>query len=187
MWASGDFTLEELAERFDISPSALHRRFKNAGIEKGQARHQLQEAIQQSLEIKARERAQELMEMAAQVKELHLKGSQMLSKRLLIEVKTATEKKRPLGSIRDDIRAINEAAKVLQTNYATIERILRLDREETPDDDIPDLVVRRMSPEDVIKLREAQAKEIEDMTAGFEGEDFDPDELLAETSPAGSE
>lgn len=177
MWASGDFTLDELAERFDITPAALHRRLKNGGVEKGQAKEQLQKAMQQSIETKANQRAAELIEMATNVKELHLKGSQMLSKRLLYEINEATKKGRPLALIRDDIRAIQDAAKVLETNYRTAERVLRLDREETPDDEIPDLVVRRMNDADVQRLRDEQ-REIEEMTSSMS---VDTDDLLAET------
>lgn len=188
MWASGNFTLDELAEQFEITPTALHRRFKRDGIEKGQAREQLQEAMRRSVEDKANERAAELIEIAAQAKELHLKGTQMLSKRLLYEIKVATESKRSLAAIRDDIRAIQDASKVLHTNYQTTERILRLDREEAPDDDIPELRVRRMTDEDVQRLRAEQAREIEEMTAGFGGgADLDADDLVTDGSetPAG--
>ncbi len=181
MWASGDYTLDELSEKFEITPGALHRRFKKDGVEKGEAKQKLQEAISQSLESKANQKAAELMEMASQVKELHLKGTQSLSKRLLYEIKTATENKVPLASIRDDIRAIQDASKTLQVNYQTVERILKLDREETPDDEIPDLVVRRMTDADVQRLRDEQSREIEEMTSGFASESLDADELL-ETS-----
>lgn len=178
MWASGDYTLDELSEKFDITPSALHRRFKKEKIEKGEARQKLQDAISQSMETKAKEKAAELIEMASRVKELHLKGTNSLSQRLLYEIKVATENKQPLASIRDTIRAIQDASKTLQTNYQTVERILRLDREETPDDEIPDLVVRRMTDVDVQRMRDAQSREIEEMTSGFDGVDLDPDELL---------
>lgn len=181
MWASGDFTLDEIAERYDITPAALHRRFQKAGVEKGQAKETLQKAMQQSIESKANQKAAELIEMASQVKELHIKGAQMLSKRLMYEIKKATEDGRSLAMIRDDIRSIQDASKTLQTNYQTVERILHLDREETPDDEIPELVVRRMTNEDVAELRDQQSREIEEMTAGF-GDDVDPDNLLAEDS-----
>lgn len=186
MWASGDYTLDELAEKFDITPAALHRRFKDAGVEKGEARQKLQEAISQSLDNKAKEKAAELMEMASQIKELHLKGTTSLSKRLLYEIKKATDEKKPLASIRDDIRAIQDASKTLQTNYQTVEKILKLDREETPDDEIPDLVVRRMTDADVQRLRDEQSREIEEMTSGFGGDDLDPDDLV-ETDTTGED
>jgi hypothetical protein len=175
MWASGEYTLDELSEKFDITPAALHRRFKREGIEKGSAKKQLQQAINQSMESKANEKAAELIEMASQVKELHLKGSQMLSRRLLYEINEATKNKKPLASIRDDIRAIQDASKTLASNYQIAEKVLHLDREETPDDEIPDLVVRRMTDEDVQRMRDNQRREIDEMTSGFISDDLTDD------------
>jgi len=191
MWASGDYTLDELSEKFGITPAALHRRFKRENIDKGSAKKALQSAINQSMENEAKSKAAELIEMVSQVKELHLKGSQMLSRRLLYEINEATKAKKPLASIRDDIRAIQDASKTLASNYQIAERVLRLDREETPDDDIPDLVVRRMTDHDVQQMRDAQRREIDEMTSGFGNEslddpndDLDDDDLLADVSGA---
>lgn len=177
MWASGDFTLDELSEKFDITPGALHKRFKKAGIEKGEAREKLQEAISQSLESQAKEKAAELMQLASQIKELHLKGSMSISKRILYEINQATQKHKPIASIRDDIKTLNDASKGLASNYAIAEKVLRLNDEETPDDEIPDLVVRRMNDDDVKRLRDEQSREIEEMTAGFSGNDLSADDL----------
>lgn len=185
MWASGNFTLDELAEKFDITPSALHRRFRKAGIEKGEARQKLQEAISQSMEAQAKSKAAELMDLATNVKELHLKGSQMLSKRLLYEINEATKANKPLAAIRDDIRALQEASKTLASNYQIAERVLHLDRED-PDaeEELPELTVRKMTDEDVRKMRERQSREIEEMTAGFEGGNLSADELTQLPDPA---
>jgi len=186
MWASGEYTLDELSEKFDITPAALHRRFKREGIEKGAAKIALQEAISQSMASEANKKAAQLIEMVSQVKELHLKGSQMLSRRLLYEINEATKKSKPLGSIRDDIRAIQDASKTLASNYQIAERVLRLNREETPDEDIPELVVRRMTDSDVQAMRDAQRVEIEEMTSGFESE-LDDDLLDSEADDAGDQ
>jgi predicted DNA-binding protein YlxM (UPF0122 family) len=177
MWASGDYTLDELSEKFDITPTALHRRFKREGIEKGQSRQKLNDAIEQSMDNQANKKAAELIEMASQVKELHLKGSQMLSRRLLYEINQATKDGKRLASIRDDIRAIQDASKTLEANYRISERVLRLDREETPDDEIPELIVRRMTDSDVQIMRDAQSQEIEEMTSGFDSDDVTSEQL----------
>lgn len=164
MWASGSFSLSDIATRFNTSITSLHRRFKREGIEKGQNADRFQKAMMQAMENQAIQKAEELAQLAAQFKELHLKGVESLTKRTLLLIQRAAQEGRALATIEDDLKALEKASRILSTNYATAEKILHLNRDPEVEKELPELTIVRLTDEDVAELRRQQRHELEQLT-----------------------
>ena len=176
MWQSGRFTLAEIAEKYDVTISALHRRFKRHGIEKGAHAELEKKAISQVIQSHIKE-SDELARVITEVRELNLKGSIMLSKRVLLEIKRASDANKPLSSIEGTIKSLERASKILNTNYNTAEKILHLDSQEGDDDEeLPVLEVRRLTDSDVAQIRQEQESKMRELTGE---EDFNEEDLDA--------
>lgn len=175
MWQSGRFTLSEISDKYDITVSALHRRFKRNGIEKGAHADLEKKAISQVIQDRVKD-SEELGRVITEVRELNLKGSIMISKRVLLEIKRATDNNKALSTIENNIKSLERAAKVLNTNYNTAEKILHLDHEDDDSEELPELQVVRMTQADVNALREEQERSVKELT-GEDIEDLDLDDL----------
>src|SRR5690606_1051531 len=64
MWQSGEYTLPEIAETVGVSVTALSRRFKRGGVEKGSNAKKVAAAVQKSIERTPAAQAEELAKFA---------------------------------------------------------------------------------------------------------------------------
>lgn len=170
MWASGNFRLSDISEQFNVTINALHRRFKKEGIEKGQDKDLHQKAIQEVV-AKAASHTEELVKVTLESKEMHLKGSIAISKKLLLLMREANESNKAISTIHGDIKALLDAQRVLDQGYRNVEKILGLDKKDDDKEDLPVLEVVTMTSEDVKELRDEQR--LADLELNGELDDID--------------
>lgn len=161
MWRSGRYTLDAIATQVGCSRNNLHRRFTKEGIEKGEDIQAGEKAIRQSIENTTAQRAEELGKLTVDIKEETLKAIRLLNKRVMYEIGQCAQQQKPFGMIKDDVKTLHEASKMLGNNYSTAESILGINKDDLdPDEILPEMVVRVMNQDDVAEIRAQQEAEL---------------------------
>lgn len=180
MWQSGDYSLKEISDTVGVSATALSRRFKRDSVSKGSDAKKVSAAVKRAIEKSTAANAEELSQTAHDIKMVALKAIELFNKKALKDVSDSIRAGTPLGEKMNDIKALNEASKIIHLNYNTGARILGLDQALNPDDALPELQIHIMTENDVAELREQQRRE----EAEANGEIDDDDLLGTELSSA---
>lgn len=160
MWRSGEHTLNEIAATFDVQPAGLHKRFKRHNVIKGEHAQISEETLREELEKQSREQAEKIAQETAELKEFTLKAITLLQRRTMAEIAKASKDRKALAMITDDLKALNEAMKLIRTGYDTGHKLLGLDKiDGDKDDDLETLPLQVMTDEDVEELRRRQREE----------------------------
>lgn len=161
MWRSGRYTLDAIAAQVGCSRNNLHRRFAKEEISKGEDITAGEKAIRQSIENTSAQRAEELAKLTVDIKEETLKAIRLLNKRVMFEIGQCAQQQKPFGMIKDDVKTLHEASKMLGNNYSTAESILGINKDDLdPDEILPEMVVRVMNDDDIAELRNQQEAEL---------------------------
>lgn len=185
MWASGEFTLDQIAEKFDVARETLSRRFSKDGVKKGQSA--IDKQVEAEIIEKAKQNVDKWSERAEQSRESYYKALDMLQK---LTVKTVADAQRGRGlfTAQPDLKALqmaaNTMAKIRESQWA----VLGLDKGTEEDDEIPELLVRSLTPEEVQRIRTMQRAgdddeiEIGDAAPYLDDDDLDEelDDLVVE-------
>ncbi len=167
-YASGDFTLKEIAADYGISPQALGQRFRRDGVEKGSMIRQLESAVDASVDASAMADSSELAEMAKGLKKQYYGFVDALTRAAMSEIAGARQKNEDVALRDPALRSYERASKMLATNYDTQMRILGIEKLEGAGNALPEIRVISMSSEDEAALRTAA-----------ESDDLDEEDLMA--------
>lgn len=161
LWASGEFTLTQLEERFGVRRETLSRRFKKKGIEKGRdmAGRLVSEALKSDAEIRTRERLDRIENRRDQ----YDKWALTLAGLTMREIAEARREERPLAMAEGNIKALQRASVTLTKCWDVASRALNMDKTETDDDDLPSLMFGELTDSQVRQLR-ATEEDVEDIT-----------------------
>ena len=183
MWASGRFRLQDISEKFDVSITALTKRFKKDGIKKGQDSDKHQKAIDQAMENSLVSEAEDTAKLIRVRKENVLRVSEQLEKRALFVIAKATKEEMPLAAVHGDIKTLLDAQKLISNGYDIASRVLGIERLEDQDKPLPTLQIQEMTAEDIAEIRDAQNQQLADLIEG----DFDQlnseEIVIAEAEP----
>lgn len=159
MWASGEFTLDQIAEKFGVARETLSRRFNRDGIKKGQSA--IDKKVEAEIIEKVTQSVDKWMERGEQARESYYKALDMLQK---LTVKTVADAQRGAGlfSAQPDLKALQMAASIMGTVRQNQWAVLGLDKEGAEDDEIPELLVRSLTPAEVQRIRNMQTQTPED-------------------------
>lgn len=162
LWASGEFTLTQLEEKFGVRRETLSRRFKKKGIEKGRdmAGRLVSEALKSDAEIRARERLDRIDSRRDQ----YDKWAYTLAGLTMREMAEARREERPLATAEANIKALQRASVTLHKCWDVASRALSMDKAEVTDDDLPSLMFGELTDSQVRQLR-ATEEEVEDVSA----------------------
>lgn len=159
MWASGEFNLDQISEKYGVSRETLSRRFNKDGVKKGDA------AIDKKIEAEIIEKtitnAEKWAERGEQARESYFKAMDMLHK---MTVKTIVDAQRGSGlfTAQPDLKALQMGATTLGIIRQNQWAVIGLDKDLGDDDAIPELLVRSLTPEEVQKIRTMQSQLPED-------------------------
>lgn len=169
MWASGDHTQSEIADKLGVSGQSVYQHMRKAKIEKGSMREQLmEEASKKSAELMAEE-MEKLMEDVIASKKLAVKSSLALQRLATKKIKEASDKGLPISSIHADVKCIMDLIKVNDFANALVERATGADEISPADSGLETLTFHDLTEKDIEKMREDQRKEL----AMINGEDVD--------------
>lgn len=177
MYQSGEYSLAEISDTVGVSASALSRRFKRDTVERGSDARKVSAAVKRAIEKTSAANAEELAQTAHDIKMLALKSIKLFNTKNYSDVAKQIRDGKPIAEILGDLKALEVASKIVALNYSTGARILGLDRDINPDDDLPELQIHIMTENDVAELRENQRRE-----EAEESGELDDDEIMAALS-----
>lgn len=153
MWASGEFTAEQIAEKFGVARETLSRRFKKDGVKKGQSA--IDKRVEAEIIEKATKNVDKWAERAEQARESFYKTYEMLHK---MTVKTIGDAHRGAGlfSAQPDLKALQMAASVMDRVRLNQWAVIGLDKESADEEEIPELLIRELTPDEVQRLKTMQ-------------------------------
>lgn len=167
MWASGEYTLEELSEKFGVAKETLSRRFKRDKVKKGE--DSVASLIKKSAVDSAATRAKERAERAEERRNQFDTWATSITKLVMKTVATCSKEGKPFATIEGDIKALQRAADAIGKSFLTVSKALQLDVTEIEDEELPTLVVGQLTSEQVQQYRKIQTQEDEQES------DFDED------------
>jgi hypothetical protein len=169
LWAMGDVTLDDLANRYRSTPTYLSRQLSERGIKKGSKAAALKAQIQERVHEQQMQGSVEILRRIDETKEEHYKYAQTLSKLIFKLVAKQIQEKRPVSGIKDDIKTLRDALQALQ--IARNERwvTLGLDKDANTGQETTTLIVQEMTAEDEQAVRDkGRRSSLEDDVAAVE-------------------
>ncbi len=159
MWVSGEFTLDQIAEKYGVTRETLSRRFNKDGIKKGEAA--IDKKVEAEIIEKATKNVDKWAERGEQTRESYYKALDMLHK---MTVKTIVDAQRGSGlfTAQPDLKALQMSATTLGMIRQHQWAVIGLDKELGEEDDIPELLVRSLTPDEVQRIRMMQSQLPED-------------------------
>lgn len=163
LWAAGDITLDELSKKFGgISPSHLSITLSRRGVKKGSRVEAMRDGVRAVLDEKAAQRAIVAAARASETKEEHYRYSQTIAKLAMKVIAEHANAGKSLGLAVQPMRALREAATVLEITRKERFIVLGIEGGEIASDDLPSLVIEEMS-EDDIKALAQNGQDLEDV------------------------
>ena len=152
MWASGDFTLVDLATTFGANASYLSQALAKRGIKKGSKSEIYAEAAKD-------ETAKEMIsDAAANIKRIkdskdeHYKYATAIAKLIFARIAKAVNDEQPISDAKDDITTLKIAMAGIQLARADRWAITGLDREPDAGDEIPVLPIEEFTNEELDEI-----------------------------------
>lgn len=186
LWESGEVTLDDLAKKFSKSRGTFQRHFKENKIERGSAAEATKAAVKQAVQSSVADDAAILASRIKETREDHYKMSAAISKLVWSEILTAKQKETPFANIKENLKSLETAMKVIQ--MARMERfsILGLDGDSADDDDtLPELVISELTADQIEKMRQKDESDLEDLAVDVEIEVTNGQESVMPTGPDG--
>jgi hypothetical protein len=160
-WRSGQYSLNNLAEIFDVSINGLWRRFKRNNVVRGQdadtyeaemATRQMEDAAEAAVERDAKRRGRQ-----NDIEDFTLEAIHGINRNIFAKVAKSAKENAPLATIMDDVKVGKEIALMLKNNIDTVKRIIG--EEKIAEDELPTLRVMTLTGEDVDVIRQSQEEE----------------------------
>src|SRR5687768_6587797 len=168
MWRSGQYTLDQIAEKLDRSRLTFIRLFKESKVAKGENSAEHEKKITEAVEAAAVGDVAVLAQRIKETKEDHYKMASGIARLVWKLIATCTKEGHSFQTIGSDLKALRYAAAVLKTAREEKYAVLGLNEKETDDD---------KDPEDLV-IREITADEIRDrINSNVGDEDFDTPDL----------
>lgn len=152
IWAAGDTTLDELSARFKVSPSHLSVTLARRGVKKGERVESMRESVRHKMDEKAAERAVIAAARAHETKEEHYRFSQTIAKLAMRVIAEHANAGKSLGLAVQPMRALREAATILEITRKERFIVLGIEGGEINPDDLPSLLVEEMSEKDIAAI-----------------------------------
>lgn len=153
LWEYGDHTLVQLSEMFGIRADTIQRRLKEEGVQKGAKAHLAAEKAAAEVEDDLAAQAAETMRRIHQTKDDHYKWSEAIGKMVMQELLNARNERKDVGMKNANLTALGKAAKTLEIIRKERYAILGLDREDGDPDEMDELLVSELLPEQIEALQ----------------------------------
>jgi hypothetical protein len=176
MWREGKSTLADLSKRFKRRPETFSRMFKRMGITKGDDTAKIAAAaarVSAKVEAHALSEVEENLQKLSAVRKSHITMSENLAKIAWHEIVRARQAGIELGRLRDTMQVLKLAGEVIGGSRKELFEILDWEelRKKNELSDLPDLVVRELTQDEVGQLKDA----VDEFDAMDEGGDEPPD------------
>ena len=162
LWESGEVTLRQLSERYGRPSDTFAAHFKKLGIKKGSRAEELRKIVKKHVEEDAHNEAAVLSERIRKTKDEHYKMAEAIAKLTFNELMKVRREDKRFRDCQNDIKTLLLAAEALKRTREERWITLGLDKDAVDEDSLPDLVLRRMTDEDVAQMRAQQQEDDEE-------------------------
>lgn len=163
LYESGEYTLEGIAEKFDVHVATVQRHMKKNGINRGARAEAIKEKVSQKIAEVVAEEVDIQTRRVQETKEEHYRINQAIDKRVAREIILAEQEGRSIATAFPVFKALKLAAEVVKITRDNRYSILGIDNENGEDDELPSLEVREMLDEEIAAIRDAQSKQASEM------------------------
>lgn len=160
LWASGEVTLAELAEKFGMNASYLSQALAKRGIEKGSKADLYKEKYVEAIEEELVSDAAMNIRRIKETKDEHYQYSRTIAKLIYARVAQAVRDAVPVSTAKDDILTLKNAMSALQLARVDRWAITGLDKEPDAGDEIPVLPIEEFTDEEIKQLQQQQDAEL---------------------------
>ncbi|MCG5512848.1 hypothetical protein [Ectothiorhodospira shaposhnikovii] len=187
LWESGNYTLEDLSNRFGISKEALSKGFKKRGSEKGAKSKEYAEKVKAAIGRAAEEEALIHAQRVMETREKSYEWIMALTKMAMSEAVSAAKARVPIATKLDNLKAIEKAMNVVSTGSNELFRVLNIKPDDIGDDQLPELTISEMTADEIAAVQRAASGDDEDLDLSDLEDDLDDciegDEEEEEVSP----
>jgi hypothetical protein len=155
-WESGEVTLEELANRYDVNRRTLQAHFSKRGVEKGARAVALATVVRERLDAADAAEADGLAERARATRDRAFRSADLVEELLLAQLDQVRADPTQVIKVAAAAKALSLAAATLERVHAIKARALGLDRDEALGDELPVLEFIDLSVNDIERLRAEQ-------------------------------
>lgn len=159
LWESGEVTLKQLEERYGRPYDTFVAHFRKRGIKKGSRAEELRRVVKKHVEEEAQSEAAIIAERIRKTKEEHYKMSEAIAKLTFAELMKMRKEEKRFRDCQQDIKTLLLAAEALKRVREERWVTLGLDKDVVDENSLPDLVLRRMTDEDVEQMRAQQMED----------------------------
>lgn len=158
LWAAGDVTLEQLAQRYGKNHSTFIRLFNKNGIAKGMKAQEQSQKIAKEMEKGVVDDAAKIAERIRETKEDSYKLAKAIERLISGEIIDARSKGLPISSKAANIKTLVEAAKGLKMTREERYAILDIGG-DTGEEEVPDLEIKELTVEEIKAIQQASLQE----------------------------
>lgn len=152
MWASGDFTLTDLASTFGANASYLSTALAKRGIDKGSKAEIYAAAAKDETAKEMISDAANNIKRIKDSKDEHYKYATAIAKLIFSVIAKAVSSEQPLSEIKDDVATLKLAMSGIQMARADRWAITGLDREPDAGDEIPVLPIEEFTQKELDEI-----------------------------------
>lgn len=177
---AGEMSIAAIARRYQASHKTISNIAAKNGVVFGETRQKVADQIRAELETRAASRAVELAERVEATKEKHFIFADQLTRYQMHIISEAVKEKRAMGTITGDLKAIQFAAQNLKILREEKYAVLGMNEEESGDGELPSLVIKELSQEDIKAMGDRGMDEDDISVPELEGDAIGFDEDLDE-------
>lgn len=154
LWRAGSVTLDDLCKKFKKDRSTFLRLFKEAEVEKGDLKVEVERKAKEAVEATFVDEAAELAKRIRDMKEESIKyitGIQRLAWNTIV---VAQQEKRAPATYATDMKALEMAMRVFKMGREEKYILFNVAEQDNEDKPLPDLVVQELTAQDIQELHE---------------------------------
>ncbi|MGI1988700.1 hypothetical protein [Shewanella glacialipiscicola] len=156
MYESGEFTLEQISEKYSVHVVTVQRYMSKNGIEKGSKSNSIKRKVEERLAEDAEEEVSLIVKRTQETKEEHYRICQAIDKRIARELITSGQDDKPISASINNLKALKIMAETLKITREARYTILGVTAESSDVDDLPSLEVREMLDSEIKEIRDSQ-------------------------------
>lgn len=165
LWQAGEVTLAELSERFGPSPRALQNHFSKASITKGEKAAAMAAAVREEILKEELNDKDLLVQRAKSIRERAFQNANIVEDLIMGQLALAQRDPSQILKAGAALKMLSLAAGSLERLHDLRQRALGLDKDNVFAEEMPELVIRCLTDEEVAEMRQQQ--ESEDELAGL--------------------
>lgn len=165
LYATGDATLTQIAEKHGMSMNSVFMHMKRFGIKKNSKKEEHAKAISAAVEAATVGDATVLASRIRETKEEHYKMAAALAKLTWNEILQTKQNGTPVAAAMNNLRALDAAMGVLKKAREERYSVLGLDRTDFVDEEgLPELVISELTAEQILALQ-ARDNDFEELSS----------------------